>query len=97
MNNSLKGIMSVLMVVVLLFSISLSVSAMSIYNVNGDTDIKGKEIIDIRDLVRAKKLSAQDPGTYNSVFLAKLVCILLGIDELPEQNSGGSIYLPEVP
>lgn len=70
---------------------------MSIYNVNGDTDIKGKEIIDIRDLVRAKKLSAQGSGTYNSVFLAKLVCILLGIDELPEQNSGGSIYLPEVP
>lgn len=98
MNASLKRLVSVLMIVVLLFSITLSVSAMSIYNVNGDIDVDGKDIVDIRDLVHAKKLVAQNLGAYDSAFLVKLVRILLKIDELPEQNGygGGAIYLPEI-
>lgn len=87
--------------VITFFSIFLSVSAMSIYNVNGDIDNTGKDIVDIIDLVRAKKLSAEGLRQYDAVFFVNLKRILLEIDELP-QNSGdnsgnGNIYLPIVP
>ena len=98
----LKKLVTILIAAILVLIISVSVNATSIYNVNGDTDNNGKEIIDIRDLVRAKKLSADNSGAYDADFFIKLRRILLGIDKLPiEENTSGSIgdeaiYLPVV-
>lgn len=76
--------------------------ALSVYNVNGDMDTSGKSIIDIRDLVCAKKLAIQGNSTYNADFLTELTRILLGLAELPNENGEnmggiGDIYLPEAP
>lgn len=98
---SIKRCITLLLALLLFFSIFLSVSAMSIYNVNGDIDNTGKDIVDIRDLVRAKKLSAEGLRPYDAVFFVNLKRILLGIDELPQNSSNGgensNIYLPIVP
>ena len=103
MKMQVRRFLAVLMALILISG--FSVLSASVYNVNGDVDSFGNDIIDVRDLVRAKKLSAEDPETYNSSFLVQLKRILIGLAEVPtdaDQTSSngsesGAIYLPEVP
>ena len=95
-----KRVLAAIIALILSLTATSLASALSIYNVNGDTDASGKSIVDICDYVRAKKLAVGGNGTYNKEFFRILRRIIMGLEDLPPENnggSGGSIYLPEVP
>ena len=83
----------------------ISVSNAEKWNLHEDYDKDGNPLIDIRDLVSAKKKFGENPDIHEATFLVELRKILLGIPlneaEEPEQNEKlneqGEIVLPVAP
>ena len=77
----LRKILAVFSVAILIFGL-LHAAALTFTQ----SDVNEDGVIDVLDLVRAKKLEVSKPQTYNADFIAELMQILLGNSQ-PEENT----------